>query len=358
MPTNLITMCVIIIKQKGQRLPVSIAKSSARINPHGLGIIWLDTFEVGHHDSKDYRLLNTERPFIAHFRYATIGAIGLENTHPFECGANSKEWLMMNGTIRGLGNAQISDTKALAISLGEIPRHTWKSELEKYPCRFVTINTRNRSYQIYNKHLWTQRDGIWYSKDNVIEDTLVAVYGTLKKGNSNYYRYLSSSGYLGNGTTKDKYPLIIDGLPYLIDKKGMGHNVEVDVFKVDSETLADLDRLEGHPTWYKRKEIEIQLKKRVAKCWIYFNGDDIRGKHTFHKSYTQVWAKPKPAPVYHQPDLFDHYLEDIEFDEQVHTKPHLPICINCFNDLEFDGFTHYHCRACLGWFTPSEVIEY
>jgi gamma-glutamylaminecyclotransferase len=351
------------------RLPVSVAKSSARINPHGLGIIWLDTFEVTYHESKDYKTLDTKRPFIAHFRYATIGAINRENTHPFQCGDNKQEWLMMNGTIYGLGNAQISDTKALAISLGEIPRHTWKTELEQYPCRFVTINTRNRTFQIYNKDLWTQRDGIWFSKDNVLEEHLVAVYGTLKKGNSNYFNYLRSSGYLGGGTTKDRYPLIIEGLPYLIEKKGIGYNVDVDVFKVNSETLAELDRLEGHPRWYERKQIQIQMNKRVLTCWIYFNGKDVSNSSKFYKSYEQTWNKPKPAPLKQSviweksdpmtwEDESDNVAtESTEFLPDTRQE-HVPICINCYNDLEFDGFSHYHCYACNGWFTNSEVIEF
>jgi gamma-glutamylaminecyclotransferase len=351
------------------RLPVSVAKSSARINPHGLGIIWLDTFEVTYHESKDYKTLDTKRPFIAHFRYATIGAINRENTHPFQCGDNKQEWLMMNGTIYGLGNAQISDTKALAISLGEIPRHTWKTELERYDCRFVTINTRNRTFQIYNKDLWTQRDGIWFSKDNVLEEHLVAVYGTLKKGNSNYFNYLRSSGYLGGGTTKDRYPLIIEGLPYLIEKKGIGYNVDVDVFKVNSETLAELDRLEGHPRWYERKQIQIQMNKRVLTCWIYFNGKDVSNSSKFYKSYEQTWNKPKPAPLKQSviweksdpmtwEDESDNVAtESTEFLPDTRQE-HVPICINCYNDLEFDGFSHYHCYACNGWFTNSEVIEF
>ena len=108
-------MCVIIIKQKNNVMPTEIAKNSARINPHGLGIIWLDTFEVTYHKSKEYKQLITERPFIAHFRYATVGAINKENTHPFVCGRNTDEMLMMNGTIKGLGNDKVCDSKALAI---------------------------------------------------------------------------------------------------------------------------------------------------------------------------------------------------------------------------------------------------
>jgi len=60
-------MCIIIIKQKGKALSKETIKTSARINPHGLGVVWLDTFQVSYHFSKDYSVLFTERPFIGHF---------------------------------------------------------------------------------------------------------------------------------------------------------------------------------------------------------------------------------------------------------------------------------------------------
>lgn len=372
LPTNQISMCVIIIKQKGKHVPQEVAKTSARINPHGLGIIWLDTFEVTYHKSAEYKVLDTKRPFIAHFRYATIGAINKENTHPFRCGSNKQEWLMMNGTIRSLGNVKKSDSKVLAENLGEIPRHKWKKELEQYECRFVTINTHSRTYQIYNKELWVQKDGVWYSKDNVLEDTLVAVYGTLKKGYSNYNHYLTSSKYVGSGETKDKYPLVISGLPYLIEKKGVGHNVEVDVFKVSSSVLSALDRLEGHPNWYRRKQIDIQMKGKVLTCWIYFNLREHEKGHELHKTYTQL---PNRVKWYEEEDereseaSFSRYTErqlnllDIFEDEDcedcgfdiVNEKP---ICVDCFHDLEHDGFANYHCCGCDGWFAEDEVLRF
>jgi gamma-glutamylaminecyclotransferase len=325
-------------------MPKSVAKSSARINPDGLGIMWLDTYEVSYHKSTEYAKLYTDRPFIAHFRYATIGDVSIENTHPFRCGNNKNEWFMMNGTINELGNKVMSDSRVLANQLGDIPRYNWKRKLEQYPCRFVTINTRTRSYQIYNKHLWTLSDGIWYSKDNVLETNYVAVYGTLKKGYSNYHYYLSSSGYLGNGKTKDKYPLIVSGLPYLINKKGTGHNLEVDVFKVSDITLANLDRLENHPKWYKREPIKIQMKSRVITCWIYFNGTDVPVGSKMHQSYNpNLLLSPTISKVSSKTPIIE--------------EPSA-ICIECYNDLKYDGFNNYYCKSCLGWFSPSEVINF
>ena len=369
-------MCIIIIKQKRNKVSQQVLKNSARKNPHGLGIVWLDTFKVSYHESKDFQILNTTRPFIAHFRYATIGKVCAENTHPFVCGRNKNELLMMNGTISELGNKTMTDTQDLAIKLGKIDRHQWKQRLAQYSLvRFTTINTRNRTFQIYNKHLWTHKDKVWYSKDNVFTtyktpsfisrwsgtaptqtyepveteiyfedefdwqnesnvciqcahdlmydeselsdnkyycascdksfsqnevmdfsefDTtpkyegnkeLVAVYGTLKKGFGNYLRYLQDQEFVGSGTTQDRYPLIVKGLPYLINEKGKGYNVEVDVFNVDMPTLQSLDALEGHPHWYRRKEINILVNGSARKCWIYFNISHKSKGEKYHKSY-------------------------------------------------------------------------
>ena len=90
-------MCVIIIKQKQNLMSEEIAKTSSRINPHGLGIIWLDTFEVTYHKSKDYRILLTDRPFIAHFRYSTSGDYLIEqNNQPI---FKNNQAMVFNGVI-------------------------------------------------------------------------------------------------------------------------------------------------------------------------------------------------------------------------------------------------------------------
>lgn len=361
-------MCIIIIKQAGKKVPQEVAKTSSRINPHGLGVIWLDTFEVTYHKSLDYKVLFTERPFIAHFRYATIGAVNKENTHPFRCGNNKQEWLMMNGTIRELGNVKKSDSRVLAENLGNIPRQKWKKELEQYDCRFVTVNTHSRTYQIYNRSLWIQRDGVWYSKGNVLEDNLVAVYGTLKKGYSNYNNYLTGSKHVGAGKTKDKYPLVIKGLPYLIEEIGKGYNVEVDVFKVSDPVLANLDRLEGHPTWYRRKQIPIKVNGKELMCWIYFNIREVSAGDLLHSKYVQ-----KPFKSWYYEDKSDreikwtnnrYQLNLLDFDEDecddcdFDVLNEKPVCVECFHDLEHDGFVNYHCSGCGEWFTENEVLRF
>lgn len=335
-------------------MPLDVAKTSASINPHGLGIVWLDTFEVSYHDSSEYEQLMTDRPFIAHFRKATVGAIGRSNTHPFVCGKQKDELLMQNGTIAGLGNHKVCDSKALAINLGSMPRRTWKKELEQYDSRFVTINTRTRSFQIYNKNLYTYRDGIWYSKDNVLQDNVVAVYGTLKKGFSNNRAYLKDATYLGSGTTEDKYPLIVEGLPYLVDKKGIGHKVEVDIFKVSDTQLRDLDGLEGHPNWYERKQVNVRSAGRTYNAWVYFNPKDVTPSTELHKSF-----KRRTDSVY-TPDVDlseTHTCLDYGWDDNDFPTEHTPYCVDCFSDLQHDGFSNYYCSSCGGWFKESDILQ-
>jgi gamma-glutamylcyclotransferase (GGCT)/AIG2-like uncharacterized protein YtfP len=356
-------MCLILLRKKGTDVPKEVIKTSARINPHGLGIVWLDTYKITYHKSNEYKVLFTDRPYIAHFRYATVGEIGKSNTHPFVCGKQKHEYLMMNGHICNLGNTKDCDSKLLARAIGEVPRQRWKDELSKYACRFVTVNVRNRTYQIYNKDLWTQRGGVWYSKDNVLEDNLVAVYGTLKKGNGNYHHYLSDSKFVGHGTTTDKYPLVVEGLPYMIDHRGKGHNVKVDVFKVSNMVLRNLDMLEGHPNWYERKVVDITVKGKVLKCWLYFSKRFYHDDLVMHESYEYKPYVPAnnyklDFPADWQTKSPKTYSWDWDLDTYDKSdESNGPVCSVCFHDLDNDAYGHYYCEMCEEWYTENQVIK-
>lgn len=363
--TIFIFMCVIIIKQKSNTIPMGTLKTSARINPHGLGIVWLDTFQVEYHKSKAYKLLDTTRPFIAHFRYATVGAVNKDNTHPFRCGYNKDELLMMNGTIKKLGNSKECDTKVLARALGKIPRQTWKQELQKYDSRFVTINTRTRAFQIYNRNLYTYKDGVWYSKNNVLQDNVIAVYGTLRKGMGNYHRYLRNAKHLGSGTTQDKYPMIAKGIPYVYDEKGRGNQIVVDVFKVGDMDLKPIDQLEGHPDWYERKQIPVVMKSgKVITAWLYFQN----GNAPMHSKLISDYVKLRQTPVhYYTQPVFSFADKDpvnvretyecTEINDMDDTSD-APYCLGCYNDLMYDEVANaFECRVCHEWYTETEVMN-
>lgn len=357
-------MCVIIIKQKSNRIPMQTLENASYINQHGLGVVWLDTFKTDYFKSSEYSVLDTTRPFIAHFRYATIGKINKANTHPFPCGEKKQEMFMMNGTVKKYGNKDMTDTQHMANILGDMPRHDWKVFLAQFGCRFVSVNTATKSFQIYNRELFTYKDGVWYSKTNIFRDNVIAVYGTLKKGHGNYIGYLQGKSiFVGGGETVNKHPLIVNGLPYLSPVKGVGHHVEVDVFRVDDDTFAEVDRLEGHPRWYRRELTDIRMEDgKIISAWAYFNDVDIENL-THHKSYEPVpvrapsfkFAKPF-QPTIETEDDFGEDCWEFEDNDLPDCEDDL-ICPTCYADVEFDGFNNYLCSECDIWYAESDLNE-
>lgn len=283
-------MCVIIIKEnKKTKISQDILTASAVINPHGLGVVWLDTYKLEYFESSEYDILNTNRPFIAHFRYATIGGNTPKNRHPFR--VKDDEYLFQNGTNYNLGYKDKTDTEHLAEVLVKCDRKVWKNILELTESRYCTVDLKNKTFEVYNKQMWYERDGVLYSKNNVIDKAIVAVYGTLKEGHSNYYNYLVEQNLLGSGETVNKYPMIINGLPYVLSQSGKGHHIDVDVFLVDKHCMEELDLLEGHPTWYKRELTPILLEDGgVVDAWLYFN-DTVEDTGEYHKSFEQSYTK-------------------------------------------------------------------
>lgn len=341
-------MCIIIIKQQSKALSADILKRSAKINPHGLGVVWLDNYSITYHKSKEWDVLQTKRPFIAHFRYATVGKIGPSNTHPFPCGERAHEYLMMNGTISGLGNVNDCDSKVLARELGSVPRRLWREELERFVCRFVTVDTKKRTWEMYNDEMWTLHEGVYYSKDNVLHNNLVAVYGTLKKGHGNYRRLLlDDSSFIGHGHTAAKYPLVVNGLPYLVDAEGVGHNVRVDLFAVSDSKLDELDRLEGHPNWYRRRMVDVEVGGKTHRAWIYFCDVPYEGAK-LHKSYEHEPYRPKQAEF-----SWKQFLSETVDDS---TKTGTPVCSACYSDAKHDGFCNYYCSNCDSWYTEQNIL--
>ena len=242
--------------------------------------------------------------------------------------------------------------------------------LGKHNSRFVSYNKRNRQYEIYNKELWVKRNGVWFSKPNVLQDNVIAVYGTLKKGYGNH-RLLINQRFVGKGTTTDRYPLIINGLPYLMQEKGKGHNVEVEVYKVDDDTFDSIDALEGHPNFYEREETSITMKSgKKITAWIYFNRS--QKNYTNEKYYVRYrrdnnWNYWKPnyqkftfdrqhQTALPQRDLWSA-LNTTEDENDDATK----YCQLCFEEVKYDeteiSNQKYHCSVCNEMYSEQEVTS-
>ena len=105
------------------------------------------------------------------------------------------------------------------------------------------------------------------------KNNLVAVYGTLKIGRGNH-GLLSNSIYMGTARTKDLMRLCVVSLPYLVrGESEEGKNVLVELYYVDDSTLASLDRLEGHPVYYKREKMKFTPEESIfsneVEAWVY-----------------------------------------------------------------------------------------
>ena len=123
-------MCLIIHKPiKTDRIPADYLDNAKRKNADGFGITYTDTFETIR--TMDYaladKLLDVDRPYVAHFRYATRGEINEANCHPFDITTDSI--IYSNGTVAQLGNKTTCDTQVVADILYKIPRQYWRDIL-------------------------------------------------------------------------------------------------------------------------------------------------------------------------------------------------------------------------------------
>lgn len=111
---------------------------------------------------------------------------------------------------------------------------------------------------------------------------LVFVYGTLKAGFPNFH-INAGVRVPGDFVTVDRLPLYIVSakhIPWLVDRPGEGHTVTGQLFKVDEQTLADMDVLERitEAGWYTRRTIAVRpLDDATAaplQALVYFGSAD------------------------------------------------------------------------------------
>jgi gamma-glutamylcyclotransferase (GGCT)/AIG2-like uncharacterized protein YtfP len=116
--------------------------------------------------------------------------------------------------------------------------------------------------------------------------TTVAVYGSLRKGFGNH-RLVEDSTYLGTDYTYPEFTMYsMGGFPYVMHEGNT--SMVVELYDVDDNVMARLDRLEGYPTFYDRKQIPTSQ----GDAWIYF-------MHTAYRGTEEVesgdWGKYKAA---------------------------------------------------------------
>jgi gamma-glutamylaminecyclotransferase len=84
----------------------------------------------------------------------------------------------------------------------------------------------------------------------------IFVYGTLMRGEVNHH-LLDRARFLEDARTRESFELHDFGaFPVLV--RGGTRKVSGELYAVDDGTLSELDRLEGHPHFYRRSEIELE----------------------------------------------------------------------------------------------------
>lgn len=102
---------------------------------------------------------------------------------------------------------------------------------------------------------------------NLTNNILVGVYGTLKSGEPNH-ALLSDSQYLGQAVTSQSYALAdLKYYPGLIDGNQI---ISLEIYAITPDTLTSLDRLEGHPRLFVRREIPVTINGEVKTVLVYF----------------------------------------------------------------------------------------
>ena len=161
-------MCLIIHKPTADSvIPKHILDNAEDINPDGFGIVYTDNNECVR--TMDYtkarELISAERPFVAHYRFATRGTINKQNCHPYFV-ENSDDYgltrLFSNGTVANLGDDKLCDTKVVATLLKTVPYHLWDDFLSMTETRFAVCYDGG----IERHGVWHEKDGIFYSKNN------------------------------------------------------------------------------------------------------------------------------------------------------------------------------------------------
>ncbi|XP_058648420.1 gamma-glutamylaminecyclotransferase C-like isoform X2 [Onychostoma macrolepis] len=150
----------------------------------------------------------------------------------------------------------------------------------------------------------------------------VFVYGTLKKGQPNYFRMENTSNgqavFLARARTVEPYPLVIatkHNIPFLLNAPGTGQRVYGEIYRVDQKMLEFLDKFEGCPQFYQRTKIQLEVQDGDAEGENTLKPGSIEEAFVYRKTtYESEWLQ---KPTYESYDANgDHGLKYIDSDTE------------------------------------------
>lgn len=110
----------------------------------------------------------------------------------------------------------------------------------------------------------------------MIQEVLVAVYGSLRKGMGNHRLIEREEGtLLSTERIKGWEMYSYGGFPFIRPAENPEDEITIEVYAMPVTAMQPLDRLEGYPSFYDRKLVDTSK----GKAWIYFidqKGNDAR----------------------------------------------------------------------------------
>ncbi len=169
-------MCLIIASPEGTAPDLDIVGLAILDNPHGWGLVSASagklTADKGFGLESLLRAIKRlQGPYLIHFRYATHGAVGLANCHPFK--VNSDCYMVHNGILKvPIVDQRYSDSWHFA-------RHFARPYLQTHGYANLVADAEhfigrgnklaflhsNGVILIANEAAGTWRGGLWYSND-------------------------------------------------------------------------------------------------------------------------------------------------------------------------------------------------
>jgi gamma-glutamylaminecyclotransferase len=98
---------------------------------------------------------------------------------------------------------------------------------------------------------------------------LVFVYGSLRQNHSNH-RLMGDAHCYGVGRTCDKYAMYITGGYPFVTSTEARYQITGELYAVDDDILDIVDKMEGHPLYYIRREVVIDVEGVEYVAWMYF----------------------------------------------------------------------------------------
>ena len=120
------------------------------------------------------------------------------------------------------------------------------------------------SYEKEYRALWAKAEG----------RSLVFVYGTLQRGNSNYSHYLKESSFISAAVLEGYRMHDLGYYPGIREEEGS--SVKGEVFLVTPTVRENLDRLEGEGSLYKRRLVPLNIQGAAVQAHVYEYLQDTR----------------------------------------------------------------------------------